>query len=232
MSEVIKKPHEWTHDGDKVLLLKCVNKDGTSYGGFQWPLTVGESVEAPDWNPTPECGGGLHGWPWGLAMGDGTAPDYSAQWLAFSADPAEVVNLGGKAKTKRATIVASGTYLECHLTVLKGQIAWTQHASNGAASATGCRGAASATGENGAASATGWRGIAAVTNDECRVECGADGMCAACADVVYWTIRRGAVLAQRTSKGSFLVLADDWVCDDGETVLVEHGVIWQDWQEN
>jgi hypothetical protein len=56
-------------------------------------------------------------------------------------------------------------------------------------------------------------------------------MCAACADIVYWTIRRGAVLAQRTSKGAFLLRADDWQCDEGETVLVEHGVIWRNWQE-
>ena len=33
---------------------------GKSYGGFLW-APIGEWTEAPDWNPRPECGGGLHG---------------------------------------------------------------------------------------------------------------------------------------------------------------------------
>ena len=33
---------------------------GKAYGGFQWN-PVGEWTEAPDWNPQPVCGGGLHG---------------------------------------------------------------------------------------------------------------------------------------------------------------------------
>ncbi len=121
-----------------------------------------------------------------------------------------------------------------------GQIAWTQHASRGAASATDRRGAASATGEGGIASATGYRGAASATGDSgiasatgymCRVECGPRGMCAACADVVLWTVHPGAVLCQRTSTGVFLLRADDFAVADGETVMVEHGVIRRDWQE-
>ena len=34
--------------------------DGESYGGFQWQ-PVGKWTVAPDWNPDPVCGGGLHG---------------------------------------------------------------------------------------------------------------------------------------------------------------------------
>lgn len=34
--------------------------DGTSYGDFQWS-PIGEWTEAPDWDPAPKCGGGLHG---------------------------------------------------------------------------------------------------------------------------------------------------------------------------
>jgi len=34
--------------------------EGKSYGGFQW-APLGEWTEAPDWNPDPVCGGGLHG---------------------------------------------------------------------------------------------------------------------------------------------------------------------------
>ena len=39
--------------------LRKINKDGIHHG-FQWPLEVGAIVECPDWNPEPECGGGLH----------------------------------------------------------------------------------------------------------------------------------------------------------------------------
>jgi len=33
---------------------------GFSYRGFRW-RPIGEWTEAPDWDPAPECGGGLHG---------------------------------------------------------------------------------------------------------------------------------------------------------------------------
>ena len=49
----------------RKLALRTCNQDGTSYGGFQWPLEVGAKVSAPDWNPEPECGNGLHGLLWG-----------------------------------------------------------------------------------------------------------------------------------------------------------------------
>jgi len=41
-----------------VTLYKAVNDDLKSERGFEYP--IGETVEAPDWNPTPACGGGLH----------------------------------------------------------------------------------------------------------------------------------------------------------------------------
>ena len=40
--------HQWTHDADRVLLVKCVNKGGVSHGGFQWPQS-GEVV-TPNWS--------------------------------------------------------------------------------------------------------------------------------------------------------------------------------------
>src|SRR5262245_38481070 len=95
----------WTHTGADVLILKHVPKDGKTCNDVQWPLTVGAEVEAPDWNTRTECGGGLHGWPWGLAMGDGKEPDWGATWLVFAAKPDEVVNLGGKVKARRGRIV-------------------------------------------------------------------------------------------------------------------------------
>ena len=50
--------HQWTNGGTEVLILKCVEKDGTSYGGFKWPLTVGATLTVPSPNRKPECDGG------------------------------------------------------------------------------------------------------------------------------------------------------------------------------
>lgn len=39
--------------------LRKINKNGIHFK-FQWPLEVGAVATAPDWNPEPDCGGGLH----------------------------------------------------------------------------------------------------------------------------------------------------------------------------
>jgi len=156
----------WTHDGDEVLILKCVPRDGRAYNGFVWPLTVGAAVEAPDFDAAPACGNGLHGWPWGFAIGDGRDPDWrDGQWLVFGSQPADVVDLGGKVKARAGVVRFVGAWWEATDFVLAGQMAWVAHAAHGAASATGERGAASATGERGAASATGWSGAASATGE-------------------------------------------------------------------
>ena len=45
----------------KVLVLRTCSSDGSSYGGFKWPLVEGAVVTALDWNSASICGGGLHG---------------------------------------------------------------------------------------------------------------------------------------------------------------------------
>jgi hypothetical protein len=79
----------------------------TSYDGFQWP-TKGPVV-APDWNPAPVCGGGLHG----LLRGCGEAYllnwSEDAKWVVFSAYEDEVVDLYGKVKVPRGEVVLCGT---------------------------------------------------------------------------------------------------------------------------
>lgn len=47
-----------------------------------------------------QCGHGLHGWPWGLSMGDGRDPQWDGQWIVFGADPATVISLSGKVKVR------------------------------------------------------------------------------------------------------------------------------------
>jgi hypothetical protein len=185
-------PHLFTHTGDEVLILKCVAKDGsTSYNGFKWPLTVGSTVTAPDWRDTAECGGGLHGWPWGFAIGDGKDPEWSETWLVFGALSCDVVSLGGKCKARTGTIRYVGDWQGATNFVLSGQIAHIQSCSSGAASSTGdsgaasstgYRGAASSTGDSGAASSTGSRGAAVVTGLHGKVQGGKYG----CIALAWW----------------------------------------------
>ncbi|MGE0362760.1 MAG: hypothetical protein AB7R67_18755, partial [Vicinamibacterales bacterium] len=155
--------HQWTHDGAEVLGVRFCATDGASSYGFRYPLTVGAVVEAPDWDPTPECGHGLHMWPWGFSVGEGAEPNWSATWLVLGALPADVVGIGGKCKVRRATVRYVGDWQGAAAHVLAGQMAWVHAHADGAASATGGRGAASATGGSGAASATGDWGAASAT---------------------------------------------------------------------
>jgi len=74
---------------------------GKSYGDFQW-APIGEWTEAPDWDPNPICGGGLHG----------NGPNSKGYWTDGSdidfceIDPQDVVDLyGEKIKAKRSRIL-------------------------------------------------------------------------------------------------------------------------------
>ena len=89
------------------LFLRTTDASGRAYGGFQWPLEVGATVTAPDWNPEPVCGGGLHGLlnglgeSWHLSFAD------DAIWWIVEADDA--VDLSGKHKFPTCRIVAFGS---------------------------------------------------------------------------------------------------------------------------
>ena len=168
--------HQWTHNGNEVLILRCCDADGKSYNGpsrgkkteicFQWPLEVGTVVEAPDWIADTKCGGGLHGWPWGLSFGSGKAPDYTGRWIVFGAQPSDVIELEeGKVKTRCGIIRFVGTWDAALSFILPGQMEWVHRRSRGAASSTGDSGAASSTGSSGAASSTGDSGAASSTGD-------------------------------------------------------------------
>ncbi len=306
---VIAEPtpyHKWTHDGTKVRILKCVDKDRKAHNGFQWPESG--SVVPEKWVPDAECGNGLHGWAWGLAFGDGKEPSYQdCLWIVFEADPADVIQIdGGKVKTAKGNVIYCGSLSRAVELVLPGQIAWTQYicpakilttvgisgaasnsgysgaasnsgisgaasnsgdrgaasnsgysgaasnsgisgaasnsgdrgaasnsgyrgaASNsgysGAASNSGYSGAASNSGDRGAASNSGDRGIAASTGEYSTVESIASGLIAVTATTVYWRIRTGSVLCQRTASGAWLLLADEFSqFKDGDLVQVTDG---------
>lgn len=96
------KFHAHTVNG-KVRILKRLNADKTSHGGFQWDL--GE-IKCSDWNPSPQCGGGLHGWAWGIGLGDGSDYDlFRDLFCVFEADTKDVVQIDKAWKVKAGPVV-------------------------------------------------------------------------------------------------------------------------------
>jgi hypothetical protein len=89
-----------------VLVLRTCRFDMTSHGGFKWPRRG--KVEAPDFKPTKACGNGLHGFLWG--EGDAGLADWSADanWLVVKVDSADIIDLGGKVKFPRGSVVCCG----------------------------------------------------------------------------------------------------------------------------
>ena len=114
-------------------VLRVVRGDMTSRGGFRWPMPdedlghgTGVAV-APDWDPTPVCGGGLHGWLRG--EGDPTiascveVDNPGAWWLVVEVEWEEVVNIDGmKVKFPRGRVAFVGTRIEAvqHLVSIGG----------------------------------------------------------------------------------------------------------------
>ena len=161
--------HQWMHTGEEVLFLRFSDKNGKAHGGFQHPLEIGETVTAADWNPKPVCGGGIHGWPWGIGLGSGKDPDWSALWQVYGVtELAEIVSdIEGDSKCKFHTGILrfSGDWHGAMMFILEGQQAWVEHFADGDSKATGDRSASSATGDRSASSATGYRSASSATGD-------------------------------------------------------------------
>lgn len=98
-TECAEKPFELAY------ILKSVKADMTSYNGFLWPKEG--PVEAPDWDPKPECGNGLHGWLWG--QGDFSLEvKADARWLIAAINKGDAIDLFGKVKIPRVWVVFYG----------------------------------------------------------------------------------------------------------------------------
>jgi hypothetical protein len=90
-----------------ALVLRTCAADMTSHSGFRWPAAG--PVEAPDWDPHPVCGGGLHGLLWG--EGDGSLLSWrpDAVWLVVEVEVADIVAIhGSKVKFPRGIVVYAG----------------------------------------------------------------------------------------------------------------------------
>ena len=97
-----KKPSDF-----KALMLRTCDADMSAHGGFVWPTSG--YVKAPDWNPKPVCGGGLHGALWGEGDGLLFKWDSDAKWLVCGIN--KWVDLDGKVKTDRAYVLYCGDRL-------------------------------------------------------------------------------------------------------------------------
>jgi len=93
---------------EKHLILRTCNADMTSRNGFKWPRSG--HVAAPDWNPEPECGNGLHGFLRG--EGDGGLADWSSDAVWLVAEVETYVDLEGKVKFPAAHVIFAGSRLE------------------------------------------------------------------------------------------------------------------------
>jgi len=120
------KFHEWTNSDGEVLILRRVPKDRKTCNGFVWPRGVGASVEAPDWGTKgdTECGGGLHGWPWGWGIGDGCDYDIINDiWLVVGVKPGDIrgeLDDGAKCKFHRGIIRVEGSFLDAMAAIRTG----------------------------------------------------------------------------------------------------------------
>ena len=102
--------HEHINDQGEVLILKRIPQSRITNGGgnardLLWP-GVGGVVECDTWKPDNNCGGGIHGWPWGFGLGDGMEYDVVGDiWIVIGAKPKDVIgNLEGGAKCKARTV--------------------------------------------------------------------------------------------------------------------------------
>ena len=226
--------HQWTHDGNKVLLVKCVNKDGTSHGDFQWPDSG--PVESSNWDGKPTCdGGGLFGWPWGLHLGIGKRPDFTGKWIVFAADPSEIIGeieSEPKAKCKKAEVVFAGSWTDALKFTRAGRIAWTIRNAAGKNSTSGNYSSAATSGDSSSAAtsgyyskcrATGAWSVAVVMGSKSTIEIGAESIGAVTAEEFTWIVHLGAIILHRWARGHATLTTDG--LKEGQVVKVIKGKI-------
>ena len=89
------------------LVLRTCESDMTSRHYFKWPKRG--AVKAPDWDPKPECGKGLHGLLHGCGDVALLSDDPDAKWLVVKVLKGTSIDLKGKVKFPKGTVVYAGT---------------------------------------------------------------------------------------------------------------------------
>jgi hypothetical protein len=110
---------------EKTLVLRTCSADMTSHNGFKWPRQG--PVECSDWDPTPVCGRGLHGLPWGNGDWSLLSSSEDAVWQVVEVDSGCIVNIdNAKCKFPRGNVVFSGSRVDAVIRVLCGSEAMSQ----------------------------------------------------------------------------------------------------------
>ena len=168
--------HQWTHIGDKVLVVRQCAHDGSSSHDFIWPKSG--PVTCPDWEPHNRCGNGLHGWPWGLALGDGSCQNYDWLWLVVAVDPKDVVDVEdaqGKVKFKQGEVIFAGEWWKAMKITEEGRVAWIHHAAQGQSATSGDSSSAATSGYRSSAASTGDSSVAVCSGIGSRAQAGEYG---------------------------------------------------------
>jgi hypothetical protein len=111
----------------RTLVLRTCNADMTSShdGKFVWPRSG--HVEAPDWDPKPECGHGLHGLAWGQGDWSLLSSATDAVWLVVEVETSSIVHIDkSKVKFPKGNVVFAGSRVEATIRVLCGTEAMSQ----------------------------------------------------------------------------------------------------------
>ena len=108
----------WTQREGKALVLRTCEQaaDGTmlGYGGFVWPQEPGTPVEAPDWDPRPFCGKGLHGLLWGMGNPGYLNRGVESVYMVVEVDMVDVVWVSDdKVKFPRCVVIYIGDLPAC-----------------------------------------------------------------------------------------------------------------------
>ncbi len=163
----------------KTLAVRVINADKTSYGGFVNATEPGAVIVAPDWDPEPTCGHGIHGWLWGIGRG-GKEHAGDKIWQVVEV-PDDGVDLGGKWKWKQVTVVYSGNQAECMELTMEGRQKYIQE--NSAASTSGSKSSASTSGSGSSASTSGARSSASTSGNYSSASTSGDSSPAVCAGI-------------------------------------------------
>ena len=101
-----------TPEYDYILRTCASNLTSHSHdGAFQWPEKG--PVEAPDWDPTPKCGGGLHGFLNGVGSGSFADLIPDVKWLVVRIQKGEYVKVDfGMVKFPRGEVIFCGSQFD------------------------------------------------------------------------------------------------------------------------